>query len=103
MTFLDRDKRGQRRRSFRAMPFLALVLVLTAYSQTRLAARTMTAENAFAPPGITASNPALVDIDADGDQDLFIGSDDGAILFYRNVGTAAAHRFQLDPWPDAHA
>ncbi len=31
--------------------------------------------------------PAFADIDADGDYDLFIGNDDGYIVFYRNIGT----------------
>lgn len=33
------------------------------------------------------SCPALVDIDADGDLDMFIGQSDGTISFYRNIGT----------------
>ncbi len=41
------------------------------------------------------STPALVDIDADGDLDLFVGESSGALNFYRNTGTAAAPRFEL--------
>jgi len=37
--------------------------------------------------------PSLVDIDADGDLDLFSGNVEGSISFYRNVGTAAEPRF----------
>lgn len=33
------------------------------------------------------SRPAFVDIDADGDQDLFVGSMDGTIHYFENVGT----------------
>ncbi|MDB5032803.1 MAG: repeat protein [Chlorobi bacterium] len=40
--------------------------------------------------------PSLVDIDADGDLDLFIGDPTGTIIFYRNVGTAAAPAFVLE-------
>ncbi len=39
--------------------------------------------------------PAFVDIDGDGDQDLFIGSQNGTIRFYRNIGSAAAFIPQL--------
>ena len=41
------------------------------------------------------STPALVDIDSDGDLDLFVGESSGALNFYRNEGTAAAPRFEL--------
>ncbi|HYG23475.1 MAG TPA: VCBS repeat-containing protein [Verrucomicrobiae bacterium] len=34
------------------------------------------------------SRPAFVDIDADGDQDLFVGSMNGTIHFFENVGTS---------------
>ncbi|MBY0362246.1 MAG: cadherin domain-containing protein [Phreatobacter sp.] len=36
----------------------------------------------------TDSNPHLVDIDNDGDLDLFVGRDAGGIAFYRNTGTS---------------
>ncbi len=39
--------------------------------------------------------PALVDIDDDGDMDLFIGESSGTINFYRNVGSAAMPQFEL--------
>ncbi len=35
-----------------------------------------------------SASPALADIDADGDLDLFIGNFDGYLVFYRNQGTA---------------
>ncbi len=38
--------------------------------------------------------PTFVDIDADGDQDLFIGKTDGTISFYRNIGTP-----RVAKWP----
>ncbi len=41
------------------------------------------------------TTPALVDIDADGDQDLFIGESSGAINFYRNVGTTSNPNFEF--------
>lgn len=41
------------------------------------------------------TTPVLVDIDADGDLDLFIGESSGAINFYRNVGTASQFEFEL--------
>ena len=41
------------------------------------------------------SSPALVDIDADGDLDLFAGESSGDLNFYRNVGSPEAPRFEL--------
>jgi len=35
-------------------------------------------------------SPAFVDIDNDGDFDLFVGGSDGTITFYENIGTALA-------------
>jgi len=40
------------------------------------------------------SAPAFADIDADGDQDLFIGNLDGQISFYENSGTATLPAFR---------
>lgn len=34
------------------------------------------------------ANPAFVDIDGDGDQDAFVGKEDGSTTFFRNTGTA---------------
>jgi large repetitive protein len=39
--------------------------------------------------------PALVDIDQDGDLDLFVGTGDGRLMFYRNVGNARLPAFVL--------
>ena len=41
------------------------------------------------------SKPALTDIDADGDYDLFVGEASGELNFYLNSGTASAPRFTL--------
>lgn len=41
------------------------------------------------------TTPALVDIDDDGDLDLFVGETSGTINFYRNAGTASAPVFEF--------
>jgi hypothetical protein len=41
------------------------------------------------------TTPALVDIDGDGDLDLFVGEASGTINFYRNVGSSTDPRFEL--------
>ncbi|MEM8485940.1 MAG: VCBS repeat-containing protein [Bacteroidota bacterium] len=41
------------------------------------------------------STPALVDIDADGDLDLFVGEASGTINFYMNNGAVGAPKFEL--------
>jgi hypothetical protein len=41
------------------------------------------------------ATPALVDIDADGDLDLFVGEASGEINFLRNTGNAGAYKFEL--------
>lgn len=41
------------------------------------------------------SKPAVVDIDKDGDFDIFIGTQDGRIIFYRNQGTYERPNFLL--------
>ncbi len=42
-----------------------------------------------------SSAPAFVDIDNDGDQDLFIGATNGRIFFYENTGNANNFNFVL--------
>ncbi|NNF03829.1 MAG: VCBS repeat-containing protein, partial [Rhodothermales bacterium] len=41
------------------------------------------------------TTPALVDIDADGDLDLFVGESSGSLNFYRNTGSASEPVFEL--------
>ncbi len=41
-----------------------------------------------APAGVSRTAPALVDIDADGDFDVFFGAEDGVVRFFENTGDA---------------
>jgi hypothetical protein len=43
------------------------------------------------------SAPALADLDGDGDLDLLVGTDAGAVVLYRNEGDRTQPRFVLDP------
>ena len=43
--------------------------------------------------GIDSPKQALVDIDSDGDLDLFLRMEDGQLIFFRNTGTPADHNF----------
>ena len=45
--------------------------------------------------GMQFSKPAFVDIDADGDPDLFVGDEDGKIRSFRNDGTSEAPCWNL--------
>ena len=66
-----------------------IVLVRTATSPLRTSGwriNTAFLEGIEFPPG---SHPAVVDVDGDGDPDLFVGSDKGPIRFYRNGALVA--------------
>jgi hypothetical protein len=45
----------------------------------------------------SSSHPALADPDGDGDQDLFIGAEDGTIAHFRNNGSAAGPSYVREP------
>ncbi len=47
-------------------------------------------------PGNIFYTPAFVDIDNDGDADLFAGSSDSQLAFYRNTGSASSPEFTLE-------
>jgi hypothetical protein len=47
------------------------------------------------PARASFATPALADIDGDKDLDLFVGQASGAVVFYRNTGTARTPRFEL--------
>lgn len=50
----------------------------------------------------SVSNPALADIDDDGDFDFFITDQSGSVLFYENTGTPQNYQFTFvtDSWQD---
>ena len=43
------------------------------------------------------SAPEFSDIDLDGDYDLLIGSAEGDIVFYENIGNSNNYNFELNP------
>lgn len=47
------------------------------------------------------SRPALVDIDADGDIDIFVGDKEGSIHYFENIGTASAPAFEIRTGADS--
>ncbi|MEE8394582.1 MAG: VCBS repeat-containing protein [bacterium] len=53
-------------------------------------------DNRFAGVDVGSnSTPALIDLDEDGDLDLFVGNSRGLVIFFRNDGSAAASDFRL--------
>ncbi len=51
--------------------------------------------SAIVPSRASFATPVLADIDGDKDLDLFAGQASGAIVFYRNTGSAKSPRFEL--------
>ena len=66
----------------------------------------LTTENWTGDPVTGNARPILLDIDADGDKDLFIGSSDGKIAYYRNEadpGNSPEWVWQLDNYMNIDA
>ncbi|MFQ5632504.1 MAG: FG-GAP-like repeat-containing protein, partial [bacterium] len=47
-------------------------------------------------PGFQSYSPALIDIDDDDDLDMFSGSSDGNLAFFRNIGSVTTPQFVLE-------
>ncbi|MEZ5320192.1 MAG: VCBS repeat-containing protein [Vicinamibacterales bacterium] len=47
------------------------------------------------PPRVSHAMPVLADLDGDGDLDLLLGQANGALVFYRNTGSARTPAFDL--------
>jgi parallel beta-helix repeat protein len=80
-----------------AVRFVILLVALTISSSSgsgRFTWRTVT-QTYFTIDVGRGSHPAFCDIDADGDLDLFVGEEYGAIYFYRNTGTSDSAFFTL--------
>lgn len=74
--------------------------ILNFFRNTGTSATPQFTEEATLVEGIDVgqrSTPAFFDTDADGDQDFFVGSQNGPIQLYRNTGTASLPRFEHDP------
>ncbi len=53
-------------------------------------------DDAGQPIGMLTTAPDFVDLEGDGDQDLLFGDVSGAIILYRNVGSASAPSFHFE-------
>jgi hypothetical protein len=63
-------------------------------NNTRIPLFTATTSNPLSGVNVLGDNrPAFVDIDRDGDQDVFFGEGDGKITYYRNTGSATSPTF----------
>ncbi len=51
--------------------------------------------NQLLSPTVTSLDPALADMDGDGDLDLLIGNSDGGVTYARNVSSGGTVRFEL--------
>jgi hypothetical protein len=85
---------GNRSRLTKAVLKLLMVSgLLLSGIQAAEAARTFNRVSALYPGATINSTPAAVDIDADGDQDLFSGDYQGAIFYLENTGTRESFAF----------
>lgn len=64
-------------------------------NETKIYYPVLPVNNPFAG-GLAYSYPVLVDIDADGDPDLFMGESEGTLLFFRNHSTPGSIQFLLE-------
>lgn len=82
--------------------FLAILLVISLHSNAQIIFEEQTgANNPFNGTDVGAyASPSFVDIDNDGDFDVFVGEEDGTIIFFKNEGSPEDPIFTMQSGAD---